>query len=473
MNPNRGDFRPKTLNECTKANGLALFTDLYELTMLQAYFEEGMKEEAVFSLFVRRLPGRRNFLVACGVDTVLDYLETIRFGEEDLAYLDSLKLFSDPFLTWLRDFRFTGQVHALPEGTPVFANEPILEVVAPLPEAQIMETFIMNQIHVQTLLASKAQRVVTAASGRPVVDFGARRMHGIDAALKAARAFWIGGVASTSNVLAGKLYGVPVAGTMAHSYIQAHDDERTAFRAFAKVFPETTLLVDTYDTLEGVRKVIDLAKSFGDDFNVKAVRLDSGDLLALARETRRLLDEAGLERVEIFASGGLDEDAIVTLLSGGAPIDGFGVGTSMGVSNDAPDLDIVYKLSEYAGKGRLKLSTGKPILPGRKQVFRMAEGESNVRDVIGCADENLNGRPLLVPMMRDGKRLPEGRVDLTAARTSAHEQMVRLPARIRAITSADPPYPVDVSNKLADLQQQIIKDLADETGGSGSHNRNI
>ncbi len=467
MNPDRADFAPKALNECTKANELALFTDLYELTMLQAYFEEGMNEEAVFSLFVRRLPPRRNFLLACGVDTVLDYLETIRFGEEDLAYLATLGLFSDSFLTWLRDFHFSGEVDAVPEGTPVFANEPILEVVAPLPQAQILETFIMNQIHLQTVLASKAQRVVSAADGRPVVDFGARRMHGIDAALKAARAFWIGGVASTSNVLAGKLYGVPVAGTMAHSYIQAHENESASFRAFAQVFPETTLLVDTYDTLAGVKKVIDLAQTLGDKFHVKAVRLDSGDLLALSRETRQLLDDAGLRNVEIFASGGLDEDAIAALVSAGAPVDGFGVGTSMGVSRDVPDLDIVYKLSEYAGKGRLKLSTGKPILPGRKQVFRIEKDGQDVRDVIACGDEDPVGRPLLVPIMREGKRLSAGKVDLTTARQYAQEQIARLPERVRAIAPADPPYPVEVSQKLADLQQRIIKELGDHAEGTG------
>ncbi|MGP0594800.1 nicotinate phosphoribosyltransferase [Nitrospira sp. T9] len=449
-----------------RGNGLALFTDLYELTMLHAYYEEGMMADAVFTLFVRRLPVRRNFLLACGADTVLDYLETIRFSEDDLAYLDSLRQFSGRFLNWLRDFRFTGEVYAVPEGTPVFANEPILEIVAPLPQAQIVETFIMNQIHVQTVLASKAQRVVAAAEGRPVIDFGPRRMHGIDAALKAARAFWIGGVAATSNVLAGKLYGVPVAGTMAHSYIQSHENEATAFRAFAQLYPETVLLVDTYDTLAGVRKVIDLARALGDDFKVKAVRLDSGDLLDLSRRARRLLDDAGLRDVEIFVSGGLDEDAIAALVSSGAPIDGFGVGTSMGVSSDAPDLDIAYKLSEYAGKGRLKLSTGKPILPGRKQVFRIVEGEHDVRDVIACDDEVPVGRPLLVPMMRNGKRLPERRVDLTTARQYAQEQISRLPERVRAITPADSAYPVEVSRTLAHLQQQIIKDLTNNRKGS-------
>lgn len=466
-NPKRVDIEAKTENERPKAMGLGLFTDLYELTMLQAYYEEGMTADATFTLFVRRLPARRNFLLACGVESVLDYLETIRFREEDLDYLASLGMFTDSFLTRLKDFRFTGEVDAVPEGTPVFANEPILEVVAPLPEAQILETYIMNQIHLQTVLASKAQRVVTAADGRPVVDFGARRMHGIDAALKAARAFWIGGVAATSNVLAGKLYGVPVAGTMAHSYIQAHEDEAAAFRAFARIFPETTLLVDTYDTLAGVRKVIDLAKAMGDEFKVKSVRLDSGDLLELSQQSRRLLDDAGLETVEIFASGGLNEDVIAGLVLSGAPIDGFGVGTSMGVSSDAPDLDIAYKLSEYAGRGRLKLSTGKPILPGRKQVFRIEEDGQDVRDVIACADEDPVGRSLLVPMMRKGQRLPEAAVDLQTARMYAREQVARLPERVRNIAPADPPYPVEVSQKLAGLQQQIIKDLADHAGGSG------
>lgn len=240
---------------------LGLFTDLYELTMLQAYFEEEMMADAVFSLFVRRLPAHRNFLLACGLDTVLDYLENLRFTDEAIAYLRSLGRFSDRFLAWLGEFRFTGDVFAVPEGTPVFANEPILEIVAPLPQAQLIETYVMNQIHVQTVLASKAQRVVTAAAGRSVIDFGARRIHGTDAALKAVRAFYIGGVAATSNVLAGKRYGVPIAGTMAHSYIQAHDDEAAAFRAFVRLYPDTVLLVDTYDTLEGVRKVIELAKT--------------------------------------------------------------------------------------------------------------------------------------------------------------------------------------------------------------------
>ncbi|MGH6953193.1 MAG: nicotinate phosphoribosyltransferase, partial [Alphaproteobacteria bacterium] len=295
--------------------GLALFTDLYELTMLQAYVEEGMEEEAVFSLFARRLPERRNYLLAAGLDQVLAYLETVAFTADDLAYLSSLGTFSDRFLRWLEGFGFTGDVYAVAEGTPVFANEPLVEIVAPIAEAQLVETFVMNQVHLETVLASKAARVVRAAEGRAVVDFGPRRMHGIDAALKAARAFHIAGVAATSNVLAGRIYGVPVAGTMAHSFVQAKDREADAFKAFATHFPTTTLLVDTYDTLEGVGKVIALAKELGQSFKVRAVRLDSGDLAELATKARAMLDAAGLGRVEIFASGGLDEYAIARLVA--------------------------------------------------------------------------------------------------------------------------------------------------------------
>ena len=444
----------------TEPSDLALFTDLYELTMLQAYFEEGMTEEAVFSLFVRRLPARRNYLLACGLDNVLDYLENLRFGDDDLAYLASLGKFSDRFLGWLRDFHFTGDVYAVPEGTPIFPNEPLLELVAPLPQAQLVETLVMNQIHLQTVLATKAQRVVTAASDRPAIDFGARRIHGIDAALKAARAFYIGGVAATSNVLAGKQFGVPITGTMAHSYIQAHQDEAAAFRKFAQLYPDTVLLVDTYDTLDGVRKVIALAKTLGENFKVKAVRLDSGDLLALSKEARRLLDEAGLSQVEIFASGGLDEDRVAELLSADAPIDGFGVGTSMGVSNDAPALDIAYKLCEYAGQGRLKLSTGKPVLPGRKQVFRIAENDRDVRDVIARADEDLPGRALLVPVMLHGERLKTGCVDLESIRNYARQQIDRLPNHLSSITPAKSPYPVEISQELSLLQKKVKEQVA-------------
>lgn len=437
--------------------GPALFTDLYQLTMLQAYFEERMTERAVFSLFVRRLPRNRNFLIACGLDAVLDYLETLRFTASDLAYLASLEMFSDRFLAWLGEFRFTGDVHAVREGTPIFANEPILEVEAPLPEAQVVETYVMNQVQLQTMLASKAHRVVTAARGRSVIDFGARRMHGTDAALKAARAFWIAGVDATSNVLAGKRFGIPVAGTLAHSYVQAHGDEAAAFRAFAELYPDTVLLVDTYDTIAGVGKVIDLAKRLGEGFKVRAVRLDSGDMLDLSVKARNALDRAGLDRVQIIASGSLDEYAIDSLLSSGAPIDGFGVGTAMGVSADAPYLDIVYKLTSYAGEGRVKLAASKPVLPGRKQVFRMSDGDRDMGDTIGRAGEDLPGRPLLETVMRDGVRLIPSAPDLNEARRCAAEQIARLPEPVRGLPEVDPPYPVKISHELTAYHQEVVR----------------
>ncbi|WP_435546987.1 nicotinate phosphoribosyltransferase [Desulfobacterium sp. N47] len=452
----------KSFKHCHGNSGLALFTDFYELTMMQAYFKENMTEDAVFSLFVRRLPARRNFLISCGLDTVLEYLENICFYDDDIAYLASIGKFSDRFLSSLRDFRFTGDIYAVPEGTPIFANEPLMEVVAPIAQAQIIETLIMNQVHLQTLIASKAYRVVTAAEGRTVLDFGSRRMHGIDAALKAARSFYITGVTATSNVLAGKKYGVPVTGTMAHSYIQAHDDEAGAYQSFVQHYPDTVLLVDTYDTIAGVQKVIDLAKMLGGNFKVKALRLDSGNLYKLSKKVRQMLDTAGLSKVEIFASGGLDEDSIAKLVSSGAPIDGFGVGTSMGVSNDAPDLDIVYKLCLYAGKGRLKLSTGKPVLPGRKQVFRISEGEQDVYDIIACADENYKGRPLLIPVMKNGTRLPESKIDLKTIHNYTNSQIARLPAKIRAIDKTDSPYPVDVSVALSEYQKRVKEQAADK-----------
>jgi nicotinate phosphoribosyltransferase len=419
-----------------------------------------MTQTATFSLFVRRLPKRRNYLLACGLEDVLGYLECLRFTRDGLDYLASLDRFSENFLRWLEAFRFTGDVDAVPEGTPVFENEPILEITAPIAQAQLAETFVMNQVHLQTVLASKAARVVTAAEGRSVVDFGPRRMHGIDAAIKAARAFHIAGVAATSNTLAGQIYGLPVAGTMAHSFIQACDNELEAFRAFAALYPETILLVDTYDTLQGVRHVIALARELDDAFKVRAVRLDSGDLADLASKARAMLDEAGLHRVEIFASGSLDEDAIAGIVARGAPITGFGVGTSMGVSQDVPGLDMAYKLCAYGGRGRLKLSTGKPVLPGRKQVFRVEENGRAVRDVIARAEESLPGRPLLRPVMRGGDRLPEGTIDLNAARRHAREEIARLPEHIRAILPTERRYSVVASKTLLAYQDKIAREVA-------------
>jgi nicotinate phosphoribosyltransferase len=433
----------------------ALLTDLYQLTMLQAYAEERMDETAVFSLFVRRMPPRRNYLVACGLDDVLRFLETLRFDAAALGYLASLRRFSDRFLRHLESFRFTGDVHAVAEGTPLFALEPILEIVAPLPEAQFVETAVMNLIHQQTVIASKAARVRAAAAGRSVVDFGLRRMHGLHAGLATARACYIAGVDATSNVAAGQCYGIPVSGTMAHSYVQAHEDEYEAFRAFARLYPDTVLLVDTYDTLDGVRKVAALARENGPDFRVSAIRLDSGDLRALAIEARRILDEAGLQRVQIVASSSLNEDLIAGLVRDGAPIDVFGVGTEMGVSRDVPTIDIVYKLVEYAGRGRLKLSPGKQVLPGRKQVFRIGSGSGDGYDVLGRCEERLGGRPLLEPVMTGGQRMAAGRVSLDEARGRCERETAQLPRSIRMLTPADPPYRVDVSSALAAERDRV------------------
>jgi len=430
-----------------------LFTDLYQLTMLQAYFREEMREPAVFDLFVRRLR-HRNYLVACGLETVLDFLETLRFTDDELDYLADQDTFEDDFLDYLAGFRFTGDVYAMPEGTPVFPDEPILEVVAPIGEAQLVETYLLNQITFQTGLASKATRVVHAAqrdgTDRAVADFGMRRMHGTDAAMKAARACYIAGVDSTSNVLAGQTYGLPVTGTMAHSYIEAHDREVDAFKRFAELYPETTLLVDTYDTLDGVRKVIDLAEEWGEAFRVQALRLDSGDLAALAHQARQLLDDAGLEDVQLFASSGLDEHKITDLLDRGAPIDGFGVGTRMGTMADQPYLDSAYKLAGYAGTPRMKLSKAKSNLPGRKQVTRQfAEGTAD-QDVIAAHDEVVDGEPLLQCVMKDGARTDAGQPrSLDAVRAHAAEQQDRLPDRLRALSDAHPPYAVTLSDQLA------------------------
>jgi len=436
-------------------HSLALFCDLYELTMAEAYLAHGMKADATFSLFFRKLPKSRNFLLACGLGDLLETISKLRFSGEDIGYLQSLKMFSDGFLGWLSRYRFGGTIEAVAEGTPLFPNEPILEVTAPIAEAQILETLIINRIQLQTVLASKAARVVAAAKGRRVVDFGSRRAQGVEAALAGARAFYIAGVDASSNLLAGARFGIPVAGTMAHSFVQACASEREAFRRFAEVFPETTLLVDTYDTLEGVRRVIELARDLGPDFKVRGVRLDSGDLAALSRGARAMLDEAGLAHVQIFASGGLDEIKIAALADSGAPIDAFGVGTDMSVSADAPALDIAYKLCTYGGEGRLKLSTGKRTLPGRKQVFRSEQG-----DVIARAEENLEGERLLRPVMQEGeiveppRPLPEIRAE-TAAR------IAKLSVELRVLAPAAKPFSVTISDVLKAYEQEVVQAIKD------------
>jgi nicotinate phosphoribosyltransferase len=424
----------------------ALFTDLYELTMAQSYQVERMDQLAVFELAFREMPRNRNYIVAAGFQDVIDFLTGFHFSAEDLSYLRGSGDFSEAFLKGLERLRFTGNVYAVPEGTLVFPNEPLLQVIAPITEAQLMETFVLNQIHFQSIVVTKAARVVATAQGRSVVDFGSRRSHGTDAALKVARATYLAGGDGTSNVLAGKIYGIPLFGTMAHSYIQAHDEESASFDSFARLYPGTTLLVDTYDTLAGVRKVIELSQKLGDRFQVRAVRLDSGDLGRLAVDTRKMLDEAGLQRVKIFASSGLDEYKIQELMNCGAPIDAFGVGTKLAVIADAPDLDMAYKLVEYGGKGRLKLSAKKLLYPGRKQVFRQIENGQMVRDVIGRFDEPLAGEPLLKPLLLCGQ--PVTRIELTESRKCLQSELKRLPDHLRGLQSALPPYPVHFSEQL-------------------------
>jgi nicotinate phosphoribosyltransferase len=426
----------------------ALFTDLYEVTMAQAYTAQRMSGTAVFETLFRKLPHGRSYVMAAGLSAVLDFLENLEFTEADIDYLRELRLFTEEFLHSLATVRFTGDVWAVPEGTVVFPNEPIVQVIAPILEAQLVETFVVNQIHLQSVIASKAARVVEAARGRMVVDFGARRAHGTDAALKVARAGYLAGLAGTSNLLAAREYGIPAFGTMAHSFIQACDSELDAFDAFARLYPGTTLLVDTFDTLRGVDHVIELAKH-RERLDIAAVRLDSGDLGALAKATRARLDAAGLNRIKIFASSGLDECRIAALMDDGCPIDAFAVGTKLVVSQDAPALDMAYKLVEYDGTGRTKFSSGKVIYPGRKQVVRRLEHGVFAGDTIGKPGENLDGEPLLVPVMKNGRRLPRHDPGLAASRDWARRQIDRLPPQLRSLEATGWSYPVDVSPGIA------------------------
>jgi len=439
----------------------ALFTDLYELTMLGAYHAEGMQGSSVFELFFRELPPHRNYVIAAGLDEVLAYLENLRFTDSDIEFLAAMDRFEQDFLESLASFRFTGDVYAVPEGTPVFPNEPLVQVVAPIPQAQLVETYVINQMHIQSLAATKAARIARTAGDRMVADFGSRRAHGTDAALKIARAGYLGGIAGTSNVLASRLYDVPCLGTMAHSYVEAHDDEAAAFEAFSASYPGTTLLVDTYDTLEGVRRVIEQARRQGEDFDVDGVRLDSGDLADLLPRARALLDEAGLTGVKLIASGGLDEHGIRALIEAGHPVDGFGVGTQLVVSGDSPHIDLAYKLVEYEHQPRMKLSTGKTSLPGQKQVTRHYDDGECVEDVLVDAQEHAEGEPLLVQVMSGGKRTPQGHWTLEEARTRCARGLDALPGRLHALQQlpARDAYPVSVSDTLAESGRRISAGL--------------
>lgn len=411
----------------------ALLTDLYELNMAASYLRRGMDQPATFSLYVRTLPSNRGFLVAAGLEPCLDFLESFAFTEEDLAYLSGELGFDAGTLDAFRALRFTGDVWAVPEGRIVYANEPLLEITAPIAIAQLVEPHLLNIVTFQTNIASKAARCRLAARDRDLVDFSLRRTHGLDAAMAVARCTAMVGFVATSNVEAARVYDLRAAGTMAHSYIESFPTEADAFRAFAKDFPtRTTFLVDTYDTLNGVRTAVDVIREL-DLADHLGIRLDSGDLLELSRDSRRILDDAGLPHVRIFASGGLDEMDVDALVRAGAPIDAFGIGTRMGVAADAPYLDSAYKLVEYDGKPMLKLSAAKATAPGRKQVFR-----SVAEDVIGLRDEPVPSRmePLLVPVMKEGRRTGPAR-PLASARARFEADLARIPAAATRLTDPE------------------------------------
>jgi nicotinate phosphoribosyltransferase len=429
-----------------------LLTDLYQLTMLQAYLDCGMNEVAVFEFFVRKLPRARNFLIAAGLEQVIEFLENLRFEEHELEWLRIQQRFAPGFLDELRRLRFTGDVHAMPEGTIFFPHEPILRVTAPLPEAQLVETRIINILQLQTIVASKAARCVLAAPDKLLVDFGLRRAHGAEAGLLAARAAYIAGFSGSATVLAGQRFGIPLYGTMAHSFIQAHADESVAFEHFARAHPDNTvLLIDTYDTEAGAARVVALAHRLRKEgIIVQAVRLDSGDLGEHARKVRRILDEGGLSGIRIFASGGLDERILHELLAAGAPIDGFGIGTSLVTSEDAPALDCAYKLQEYAGLPRRKRSEGKATWPGRKQVYRNYDDAGRMAgDVITLETDFRPGEPLLVPVMKSGRRLaPPTRVQ--KIRDQVLKAMETLPVRLRSLDPGGV-FQVEISSQLKAL----------------------
>jgi nicotinate phosphoribosyltransferase len=434
----------------------ALLTDLYQLTMLQGYFDQGMTAPAVFEFFVRKLPAKRNFLVAAGLEQALSFLETLCFSPDELDWIARHGAFRPAFVRSLETFRFSGDVHAMAEGTIFFPNEPILRVTAPIVEAQLIESRLINLLHFETLIASKAARSVLAAPGKLLVDFGFRRAHGAEAGLLAARASYLAGFAGSATVLAAPLFGVPVFGTMAHSFVQAHDDEIVAFDHFAHALPDNViLLIDTYDTEAAAEKVVRLApKLMRDGIKVKGVRLDSGDLADHAFKVRRILDAGGLRNVTIFASGSVDEYVLERLMKANAPIDGFGIGTHMDTSADAPYLDCAYKLVEYAGKPRRKRSEGKVLLPGRKQVFRLYDQNGRLHDdILSLEGDRPEGESLLLPVIKSGRRIAEAE-SLSRARERVLCELERLPPSLKSLEAA-PAYPVLISKTLEHLAHEV------------------
>ncbi|MEK6736886.1 MAG: nicotinate phosphoribosyltransferase [Pseudomonadota bacterium] len=432
-----------------------LLADLYQFTMLQTYLEQNMQETAVFELFVRKLPPGRNFMVAAGLEQVIDFLENLKFSTEELDWLATR--FPSHVITYLEKFHFDGDVHAMPEGTIFFPNQPILRITAKLPQAQLVESRIINLMHFETLIASKAARSVLVAPDKLLVDFGMRRAHGAEAGLLAARASYLAGFSGTATVLAGTLYDIPLFGTMAHSFIQAHSDESAAFEHFARSHPDNTiLLIDTYDTEAAANKVVTLANKLkADKINIQGVRLDSGDLAEHARNVRQILNAGGLKDATIFASGNLDEYQLHALLSANAPIDGFGIGTALDISSDAPALDCAYKLQEYAGKPRRKHSEGKATWPGRKQVYRNYGIDGYMTGDIVALEESdpQEGEPLIQPFMRCGKRL-RSNPSLHEIRNQTTANYKRMPASLITLKPA-PTYPVTISTALRAMANQL------------------
>ena len=434
-----------------------LLTDLYELTMLQTYYKHDMTGEAVFELFMRRTP-RRGFFVAAGLQQALEWLEQLQFKPHELEWMQTCGFFSDAFVQRMANFRFTGHVSALPEGTVFFAEEPLVQIVAPLPEAQFIESRLMNILHYQTLIASKAARCQIAAGELPVIDFGMRRAHGGEAGTWAARACYIAGFSATATCLASARYDIPATGTMAHAFVLAHETETEAFERFARSHPNNVvLLIDTYDVERGARRVVELAKRLQPEgIEVQGVRIDSGDLVANATLTREILDAGGLTATRILVSGGLDENRIADLVAAGAPIDGVGVGSSVDTSADVPFLDSAYKLHQYQGKPRGKHAEGKTDLPGRKQIVRQFDAGGQLhRDVLCLANESVDGTPLLKPVMDEGQRLSGMENDQAAARQRCAQSLARLPASLRKLD--DPgDHPVTLSEGLVGLRETLI-----------------
>lgn len=440
---------------------LPLLTDLYEFTVTAGFFALGMNAPASFDVGVRRLGPNRGYMVAAGLERILEALEEFRFDQAAIAHLESLGLFKPDYLEYLSHLHFTGSIRAMPEGSIYFAGEPVMEVRAPLIEAQILEPLILNQLGIASITATKAARCYGVAGGRRLVEFGLRRSQGADAGLVAARSSYLAGFHGSSNVLAGKRYGIPVFGTMSHSFVMAHDSERRAFEDFSRAQPSmSTILVDTYDTLRGVRNVAEIAQRLKPEgIAIRAIRLDSGNLDDLSKRSRRILDDRQLTDVAIFASGNLDEYKIADLVKSGAPIDAFGVGTALNVSDDAPSADYTYKLSEYNGRPRLKTSAGKVTIPGRKQVFRAVDSKGRIyMDIVGLMDETPSSvarefkpapakiTPMLVSVFENGKRVMP-RPTLNDSREHFLASLAMLPERQRAIRNPEP-YTVRVSAAL-------------------------